>query len=94
MTINNSTEISEVQTFKNGTKHLRVSDKKSGRFLRYERQVDDDPTMFFGKYKGWKFSEIMDENENYFDWILKQDWLKDNLKNTILHFQSNYDEFR
>tara|TARA_X000000950_G_C13799848_1_gene613051 strand:+ start:717 stop:989 length:273 start_codon:yes stop_codon:yes gene_type:complete len=88
MAINELTEITKVQTFKNGTKHLRVEDKLTGKFLRYEREVCDDPIMYFGKYKGMKFSEILIENEGYLDWLLTQDWLKDNLKNTIIEFMT------
>ena len=88
MAINELTETTSVQTFKNGTKHLRVEDKNTGRFLRYEREISDDPVMYFGKYKDMKFSEIMVENEGYLDWLLEQDWLKDNLKNTIIEFMT------
>ena len=88
MAINELTETTKVQTFKNGTKHLRVEDKVTGKFLRYERQIDEDPTMYFGKYKGLKFSEILIENEGYLDWLLTQDWLKENLKNTIVEYMT------
>ncbi len=44
--------------------------------------------MYFGKYKGMKFSEILLENEGYLDWLLTQDWLKDNLKNTIIEYMT------
>lgn len=82
--IDDKTEISKVQTFKNGTQHLRVEDKTTGKFIRYEKQICDDPEMYFGKYKGMKFSEIYEQNEGYFEWILTQDWVKDNLRNTVV----------
>ncbi len=89
--IDDTCEIAKEQTFKNGTTHLRIEDKNTGKFIRYERQLDADPEMFFGKYKGQKFSEILEENEGYFDWLLEQDWLKDNVRNTITHFIDNHE---
>jgi len=87
--IDSTTEIAVEQTFKNGTTHLRVEDKNTGRFIRYERQIDDDPEMHFGKYKGMKFSQIIEENEGYFDWLLTQDWLKDNFRTTVTYWLDN-----
>lgn len=89
MAINELTEVAKKQTFKNGTTHLRIEDKNTGKFIRYEMQLDEDPIMFFGKYKGQAFSKIYEENEGYFDWLLEQDWLKDNVRNTITHFLDN-----
>tara|TARA_R100000655_G_scaffold95202_1_gene137022 strand:- start:413 stop:688 length:276 start_codon:yes stop_codon:yes gene_type:complete len=87
--IDSATEIATEQTFKNGTTHIRVEDKITGRFIRYERQLDEDPEMHFGKYKGMKFSKIQEENEGYFDWLLTQEWLKDNFRNTVVHYLDN-----
>jgi uncharacterized protein (DUF3820 family) len=87
--IDETCEIAKKQTFKNGTTHIRVEDKTTGRFIRYEKQICEDPEMFFGKYKGLKFSEIHEINEGYFEWLLTQDWVKPNLRNTVQHWIDN-----
>ena len=68
------------QTFSNGTVHLRQQCKKCGKFLGYKQKPISDFVFYFGKYKGLKLKEVP---LSYLKWLLKQDWVKENLKEGI-----------
>ena len=70
-------EQSEVQTFKDGSKHLRVSDK-DGKFCRFERIIDG--VIGFGKYKGTPIKEL---DDGYLKWLVQQEWTRPELLRTI-----------
>jgi len=73
--------IKKIQTFKNGTNHLRTECENCKKFLGYKQQpISDDYTFPFGKYMGKKISEV---EPNYLLWLLAQDWVKNNLKQKI-----------
>ena len=65
----------EIQTFKDGTKHLRVSDNE-GKFCRFERLVGKagEVSLGFGKFKGVP---------------LEADWCKEELKRTFDYLKKN-----
>ena len=65
------------QTFKDGSKHLRVNDSE-GKFCRFERIIDG--VIGFGKYKG---TPIKDLDEGYCRWLIEQEWTKPELIRTI-----------
>ena len=73
--INNTQEL---QTFKNGVKHLRVSCGECNKFISYKQQpITDNYIIKFGKYKNCKINEIP---RSYLDWLVNEDWIKENLK--------------
>ena len=82
-------ELSEsIQIFKNGVKHLRLDCVKCKKFCGYKQQVIDIETYRFpfGKHKGSSLHEVPD---NYLDWILKQTWVRDNLRDCIINYRES-----
>mgnify|MGYP003114213078 CR=1 FL=1 len=76
------------QTFKNGTTHLRMDCKDCNKFIGYKQQMID-PEVFtfpFGKHKGLAIYETPND---YLEWLLNQDWLKDNLRTAINDYLEN-----
>tara|TARA_E500000305_G_C4005367_1_gene229603 strand:- start:587 stop:868 length:282 start_codon:yes stop_codon:yes gene_type:complete len=70
-------EQSEIQTFRDGSKHLRVSDAE-GKFCRFDRMLDG--VIGFGKYKGTPIKEL---DSGYCKWLIEQEWCKPELVRTI-----------
>lgn len=57
-----------IQTFKNGTKHIRVECDSCGRFLRYKPQNIENYKLWFGQYKG---QELKDVPLSYLNWYVQ-----------------------
>ena len=76
-------EVCEIQTFRDRSKHLRIMDK-DGKFCRFERLVGDkgEVTLNFGKFKGLPLEDL---DSGYVEWLVKQEWLKPELKRTFEH---------
>tara|TARA_Y100000361_G_scaffold152742_1_gene172911 strand:- start:1203 stop:1454 length:252 start_codon:yes stop_codon:yes gene_type:complete len=69
-----------IQTFKNGTTHIRVECIDCSRFIRYkQKELGEDTILHFGKHKG---SRVKDIDKEYLKWLHKQD-IKQNLKTLI-----------
>ena len=59
----------------------------------YRPPPPDEPKVYrepvsimpFGKYKGCRFEDIPD---SYFDWLIRQDWLRPKLKRRIIQEQT------
>lgn len=72
--------IDKIQTFKNGTTHIRVECIDCLRFIRYkQKELVEDAILHFGKYKG---SKIKDVDKDYLRWLYGQK-IKLNLKTLI-----------
>jgi uncharacterized protein (DUF3820 family) len=75
-------EVYETQTFRDGSKHLRVSDAE-GKFCRFDRLVGN-ASLGFGKYKG---IPLQDLDEGYVKWLVDQEWCKPELVRTFKHLK-------
>ena len=74
-------KIEKIQTFKNGTKHLRQECKECGKFLGYKQQeVSLDYVLPYGKFKGSKLEDIPID---YLRWLYNDAGTKENLKEAI-----------
>lgn len=74
--------------------HLRAECSECGRFLQFLRQPIDAFLMPFGKHKGRRLVELAATEADYLNWMLNQDWLKDNLRHRIeeaLHHRGEHD---
>ena len=77
----------EVQTFRDNTKHLRVSDNE-GKFCRFERLVGKagEVSLGFGKFKGVPLEDL---DSGYINWLVEADWCKEELKRTFDYLKKN-----
>ena len=71
--------VESIQTFKNGTKHLRLECKDCSKFLGFKQQPIDPEVyvLHFGKHKG---KTLVECPVDYREWLRQQPWIKDNLK--------------
>ena len=52
-------------------------------FEAYEREQSQslpDDTLRFGKYKGKPIEEVARFDKKYLEWVIRQNWCRDNLK--------------
>ena len=70
------------QVFKNGITHHRKTCSTCNKFLGYAPQKLNIETarIYFGKHNG---ELVKDLPEDYLNWLLKQNWVKTNLRNLI-----------
>lgn len=74
--------VEKLQTFKNGTNHLRRYCKNCNKFFGFiQQELKDDYILHFGKYKGKKLNEV---DDSYLEWLLNQDFIKENVKKKII----------
>ena len=72
--------VENYQTFKNGTKHIRMKCKACNKFLGYKQQkLPLDYVLHFGKHKGKRVKDI---DREYLQWLHKQNikTLAENIK--------------
>ena len=70
------------QVFKNGVTHHRKTCNSCKKFLGFAPQKLDKETtkIYFGIHKN---KLVKDLPRDYLNWLLKQDWVKANLRNLI-----------
>jgi RNase P subunit RPR2 len=69
-------------TFSTGFKHISAICKECNYHIKYVSQGGPE-RIYFGKHKGEKIEDIYHNDKGYLLWLLKQEWLENNLKITI-----------
>ena len=65
--------------FINGTKHIEVSCKQCGAYLRFiSHKPKEDYVLFFGKYNGKTFKFVAEHDPSYCFWIINSGALRKN----------------
>lgn len=69
-------------TFSNGKEHLESRCEICGKWLRYlPTESAEVAKLPFGKFKGRTYKQVAQNNKDYLEWLVKQDWPNRRTKN-------------
>ena len=82
LTVDESEAVRSEVPLRQGGHHLRLSCPGCKSFLKFQAH-SKKKIFYFGKYKGREVSAVALFDRPYLAWLLKQDWLKDSLRQAI-----------